>query len=124
MIQSENQGFAMVGWTYSPTGESEILLVLVPPPLTPQEETGVIITEIEDLVDSGVLNNGLGVSLTKKLEAAINLINKGNLIAATKQLNAFIKQVNALVLSGNLSVEEGQRLIALAQEIIDALAEI
>lgn len=81
----------------------------------------MLITHVEDLVDSGVLKHGAGNSLIKKLESVIALLDKGNLHGASQKLNDFIDLVEALIRSGRLLVEEGQELIALAQEIIELL---
>ncbi len=76
---------------------------------------------VEAYVNSGVLESEVGNALTIKLERAIDLINRDNYRAALQTLIAFINQVNALITSEQLPVEEGQELIALAQEIIDSL---
>jgi hypothetical protein len=76
---------------------------------------------LSDVVDAyvtdGVLTEGVGTSLTRKLEMAAAMIEQGNYIPASKQLDSFIKEVEALVRAGELSQEEGQRLINLAEEI-------
>ena len=76
---------------------------------------------VEAYVNSGVLESEVGNALTIKLERAIALINGENYGAALQTLIAFINQVNALITSQQLPVEEGQELIALAQEIIESL---
>jgi len=77
-----------------------------------------LITYVEALVDSGVLKHGVGRALTNKLENVIDLIYKRNLHGASQKLNDFIDQVEALIQSRELSAEQGQELIALAQEAI------
>jgi peptide/nickel transport system substrate-binding protein len=91
---------------------------------TSQDATGAIITDIEDLVNNGVLRAGAAKSLTKKLVSAIDLMDRGNQHAASQKLNDFIDQVNSLIRSGRLPVEEGQELIALAQEVIEGFTNI
>lgn len=122
MIQTDSRGFAMVGW--SGMGITDVLLVLVP---SAQDETGDIIDEVDDLVDSGDLDDGLAESLNAKLEAVILLLNSDDprrINAARKLLISFIKQVDALVRSGQLSVEDGNQLIALAEEVLDMIANM
>jgi hypothetical protein len=104
---------------------------------TPQDATQDLITQVQALVDAGVLNQGQGNALEAKLEAAIMSLDKGNDNAklgaaimsldkgndneAINQLNAFINQVNAFINGGILSPAEGDVLIAAANNIIDAI---
>ena len=74
---------------------------------------------LQDLVESGVLNQGQGIALIAKLDAALAQLDKGNEIAAMNQLQAFTNQVNAFINAGILSPAEGQPLIDAAQAIID-----
>jgi probable HAF family extracellular repeat protein len=89
----------------------------------PQQTTGIIINEIEDLIEEGELNAGQGTALTAKLEAAIVLMNKGKFLPAQNLLQAFINQVNSLINNGALSQEDGYPLIAYAQELLDLISE-
>lgn len=84
------------------------------------KDPGLIIPLIEELVDSGVLTAGSGNSLIRKLEAASDLITRGNLQGAFHKLNDFIDQVNALIRSGKLPEEEGQYLIDLIEGLFTA----
>ncbi len=79
------------------------------------KDPGLIIPQIEELIESGVLKAGSGNSLIQKLEAASDLISRGNLQGAFHKLNDFIDQVNALIRSGKLPEEEGQYLIDLIE---------
>jgi hypothetical protein len=90
---------------------------------TGQDAARVIISHVESLVDSGVLRAGAGSSLRKKLVSAIHLMDGGNTHAASRKLGDFIDQVKALIRTGRLPMEEGEKLIALAQEIIYFLIE-
>ena len=89
----------------------------------PQQTAGIIINEIEDLVEEGQLNAGQGTALTAKLEAAIVLMNKGKFLPAQNLLQAFINQVNSFINSGALSQEDGYPLIVYAQELLDLIPE-
>lgn len=84
---------------------------------TYQDATRNIVTHIDDLVDSGVLRVNAGNSLTDKLGSAIYLMDMGDLLGGSLQLNDFIEQVNSL----ESLVENEEELIALAQEIIEVL---
>jgi hypothetical protein len=88
--------------------------------LTPEEATGLLIEEIEALVDDGTLNHGQGNSFVSKLRATIGSLGRGRTNAACNQLQAFINQVTAFVASGKLTVEEGQVLIDAAMDVRNA----
>jgi hypothetical protein len=91
---------------------------------TPQEATQDLITEVQELVASGVLNQGQGNSLIVKLQNAINKMDQGNYNAAINILNAFINEVTALNNAGILSDEEADGLIAAAERIITVLENL
>ena len=88
--------------------------------LTAQDVSQKTIDEVEDLVTGGSVNQGLGNSLIQKLEAAIARLDQGNTGAGCGQLQAFVNQVNDLVATGELTVEEGETLIDLADDAITA----
>jgi len=73
-----------------------------------------LISNVNKLVTSKVLNQGQGKALTSKLEAVIKQLDKSKNVVAANQLRAFINQVNALVNSGRLSPDEAAPLIELA----------
>ncbi|MFX1484784.1 MAG: nitrous oxide reductase family maturation protein NosD [Promethearchaeota archaeon] len=93
-------------------------------PTTLQEMIEVIKSKLHDLVDSGVLEENDVRPLTKKLDAAIDLIDKGKMFQASQKLGDVIDQINALINSGRLPVVEGEDFIAQSQRIIDALLSI
>lgn len=84
---------------------------------TPTEAT----QDLADAVEKLDLPEETEDSLTDKLEAAIDSLNRGRDNAAMNQLWAFINQVEALRRSGRLTVEEADALIAIAQRIIDSI---
>jgi hypothetical protein len=88
--------------------------------ITPQEQIQQMITSIQDLVTSGVLNKGNGNALISKLDAAKKNINTGNKKAAVNELNAFINQINAFK-GKQLSSTEADTLISEANDVIKAL---
>lgn len=76
-----------------------------------------LVNQINDLIDSGDLNDGQATSMIEKLKTAISIFDNGQENAACNLLNAFIKEINALVLAGTLSVSQGDDLIAEVQQI-------
>ena len=86
-----------------------------------EDQIDLLIEDVTDLVDAGVLNGGQGNALISKLENAIAKIEKGQVNAAVNQLNAFINQVMSFVDDGILTPEQGAALIAAAEDIIDTL---
>ena len=89
---------------------------------TLEETIDDLIGDIEDLVDSDVLNPGQGNALIVKLLSALMKIEQGQPQVAVNKLQAFINQVNAFINTGKLTPEQGQALIDAAQAIIDVLA--
>jgi hypothetical protein len=79
-----------------------------------------ILDDIENLVDSGVLNQGQGDSLIVKLIAAERAMDE-NPKAACNQLQAFIREVQGYVKAGILSAAQGQSLIYAANSLISQL---
>ena len=59
--------------------------------------------------------------LIVKLDAAILKLNKGNTLAATNDLNAFINQVSADINNGKISSTEGQALIDDTNNLINVI---
>lgn len=95
-----------------------------PPPCGPETtEEWIEYTEelIDQLLDAGDLTGGQANALTTKLERALDSLARGNERAATNQIGAFINQVEALVRSGRITAEEGDALIAAAQEALAAM---
>jgi hypothetical protein len=91
---------------------------LVETVLSAQEQTTLLIGQITNLVNSGVLNSGQGNALTSKLNNAITNLNAGNTTTAINELNAFINQVNAFLNAGKLTTAQAQALIGAANQII------
>ena len=105
------------GWYYNPAASIDFYSIWK----EDDNLVNMLITHVEELVDDGILKQGAGNSLIKKLESVIHLIDQGNLQGASQKMNDFIDQVEALIRSERLPVEEGQELIALAQEIIESI---
>jgi hypothetical protein len=78
---------------------------------------------VGELVDAGVLGAGQGNALDAKLEAAQLQMDRGRTNAAANVLGAFMNQVEALVSSQQLTEEQGQVLIDLAEAAIAALEQ-
>ena len=89
----------------------------------PEGLTQLLIADVQDLVTRGVLQPGPQANgLTRKLDAAIDALERGNVRVAVNKLGDFIKQVQGLVGAGKLPPADGQALIATAQSIIDQLS--
>jgi len=89
--------------------------------LPPEYIIDSMIDTLDAYVSSGILDAGIGNSLTKKLDSAIDHLDRDNYLAASHKLSDFINQVNALIRSGRILGEEGQEIIDLAQSVIDFL---
>ena len=76
---------------------------------------------VNELVNTGVLNQGQGNALMAKLDAATKQLEKGNTNPAINELQAFINQVDADIRSGKLTLVQGQPLIDMTNAIIAAL---
>jgi parallel beta-helix repeat protein len=82
---------------------------------TPQTAITDLIDGVNKLVDEGELNQNQGKALTKILEQAIMQMDNGNVQAAIKLLRTFAIIVNKIL-------SNGESLIDLANEIINALS--
>ena len=85
---------------------------------TPQAQIQQLIQDVDSLVSQGQLKGGEANSLTAKLRAALQQLERGNTTAAGGQVRAFINQVQALVRSGRLSSAQGQHLIDGANSVL------
>jgi hypothetical protein len=86
--------------------------------LSAQDQILLLTQEVTGLVNSGVLNAGVGNALISKLNNAIQSINNGQTNAGDNQISAFIHQVNSLANSGRLTDDQAESLIAAADQII------
>ena len=89
---------------------------------TPVQTTQNLIDDVQALVDSGVLNQGQGNSLTAELEGAVAKLDQGNITAAINKLQAFINQVNAFLNAGILTPAQAESLTDAANSAIDQLS--
>ncbi len=80
-------------------------------PTTPQAQIQSLIDDVDDLINSNIISNGIGTSLKAKLNAAKKMLDQGKKRPAKNQLNAFINQVNALMKANKLTQQQGQQLI-------------
>lgn len=87
----------------------------------PADQIDIIIEDVLDLVDAGVLNAGQGNALISKLENAIAKIEDGQTNAAVNQLQAFINQVMSLEEEGILTTGQAAALIAAAEDVLATL---
>jgi hypothetical protein len=77
----------------------------------------LLIHEVEALADTGALTARQADGLIRKLEDAINRLDRGRTDSACNQLQSFIDKVNDLVAAGRLSADQGQGLIETARSI-------
>jgi hypothetical protein len=81
----------------------------------------LLVEEIEDLIDGGLLSQGRGNALLSKLHVAIKKIDQGEDGVAIDLLRVFIDQVSDFIDDGILTTAEGQALIDVANLLIGAL---
>jgi pullulanase len=110
--------FDSSGGAFTVPGRTTAVFVELAPP---QERIDYLISDVDALVASGVLNQGQGNSLTVKLEGAIRQLDQGKPKQAVNRLNAFINEVESLIEEGVLTPEEGRPLIDAANSIIDQI---
>jgi hypothetical protein len=79
--------------------------------LSPQDQIGSLIDEINALVSGGALAPNKANPLITKLEGAAAKLDAAQTGAACSQLGAFINQVNAYIGNGTLTAAQGQELI-------------
>ncbi|UCD30236.1 MAG: pullulanase-type alpha-1,6-glucosidase, partial [Planctomycetota bacterium] len=87
-----------------------------------EEQTELLIDDVEQLLDDEVINHGQANSLLAKLNAIINKIERGRTKAACNQLLAFINHVTSMTYEDNILTEnEAQPLIEAATNARAAL---
>ena len=86
----------------------------------PQERIGLLIGDVQDLIDANVLDQG-GNGLLAILSAALGSV-QNNRPSALAQLNAFITAVEGFISGGLLTAFRGQPLIDAALSIINQLS--
>jgi hypothetical protein len=92
------------------------------PPATASEQIAAMTTELEGLVEAGMLDFGTANSLRRKLMAAARSLEAGRMRTAANQIRAFMLEVEALMRSGGLDLEEGQRLLEGADALLATLS--
>lgn len=97
------------------------LLAVVVKTLASEEAVEEIKDNVDDLVDSGVLNPGQGNCLLTKLDKAKRQIDRGQINAAINNLESFINEIEAMMNSGRLAVEEGQALIDAPTALLESI---
>ena len=88
--------------------------------VTPEERIDLLIGDVQDLVESGVLDSGNASALLATLDQGLTAMTADR-PSAVNLLNAFINQVEGFIAGGILTPEEGQALIDAAQFAIDQL---
>ncbi len=82
-----------------------------------------LLSQVEGMVDSGLLAPNRAAPLLTKLKRALDKLQKEKVNPACNQLEAFINQVEAYLGSGKLTEEQAKPLIEAAKGIITALME-
>jgi hypothetical protein len=83
-----------------------------------QQQAVLLSGQVNNLVNTGVLNGGNGNALTSKLSSAAASFAAGNPNTGINKLDAFINQVNDFASSGILTATQAQMLISAANAII------
>ena len=97
--------------------------VVVGMELTTEAEIYELISDVQKLLDDGVLNGGQANALTSKLDNVLAKLAKGNTKPAANQLGAFINQVEAFVNGGILTAEQGDAFIKSTTLLVEALSD-
>jgi uncharacterized membrane protein len=90
-------------------------------PPTPEQQLDELKGEISNLADSGALSDDEANSMTKKVDNALKKIGQGKTGSAINKLSALINQINEFASSGNLTPDQAEPLLELAQGAIDGL---
>jgi len=77
---------------------------------SPEQAVQRLVSDVEALVAAGVLEQGQRNSLNRKLEAAIQHLEKDRVRGACGKLTDFIAQVDAFIKNGILTPDEGEPL--------------
>ena len=86
--------------------------------ISSQSYIETIITDVQEMVATGVLNEGNGNALIVKVQGAIDKLEDGKTAPAVNKLNAFINQINVFIRNGKLTPAEGLPLIEMAEMAI------
>jgi hypothetical protein len=89
--------------------------------LSPLEQVTNLSSDVQGLVNAGILNNNDASQLQSKLNNAKKQLNQGNSNPAVNQLSSFISLVNSLISSGALPPSYGNDLIAKANAAIASI---
>ncbi len=87
-------------------------------PVPPQKGLANMIVNVQNLLNSGYINDGEANALLTKLYNAQKKLDKGQTQAAIKILNAFIDQLNALKNSGSIPESRADAMIYATNAII------
>ena len=112
--------------TFTPTNTSTPTDTPTPtftPTPTVDQSLAALQQRVQEYIDSGDVDAKIGKSLQSKLENAAKSLEKGNLEAASNQLDAFANEVEAQY-GKKISEAAADELIARAQAIIGRLASL
>jgi len=86
-------------------------------PLTPRVAIGLLINDIQTLLNDAILTQDQVDGLRDKLEAAIASLTGRNSGPACNQIHAFVNQVNAFIKAGIITIAQGQALTDAANDV-------
>lgn len=86
-----------------------------------QDQLGMLIVHVEDLVAAGALDPERGEALERRLRAAQKALSRGRIETAVEELEDFVRKVRRYVAAGALPPEQGHTLTEDAREIMAIL---
>jgi DNA/RNA endonuclease G (NUC1) len=125
VLMPNDSGIRTVDWATYRTTVNAIealsgydLLGLLPDDVEAMLETGLQRAQalVDGLAREGALANGDARSLTVKLRASADQLERGNTTAGVRQLASFLNELDALVRSNRLSAADAESLRAAAEE--------
>lgn len=89
--------------------------------MTAGERISAMSFHLDELAETGELDEGNANSLKKKLMAAAKSFEAGRPQTAANQIEAFMHEVEALVEAGRLSAATGELLLTEAAALVEAM---
>ena len=89
----------------------------MPPPPTPQQRAGSLISEVNNLANQGTLNRNQEKTLNTRLKIAVDSMNEGRTATACSQVAALINQVQMYLKRGTLTQAQAQSLTDAADKL-------
>lgn len=90
---------------------------------SPQQVLAGMIATVDSLAALGVLSRRDANSLTLKLEAAVQQLDRGNTKVAEHKLESFITQVNTMARAGEIPPADAEALLGLAARVLQSVRQ-